>query len=141
MRLAGGLGDGDFALHRKEAVVRVIGGVEQILVVELAKDEGGEEVVRGHRVVGMLAGNLFLDLEGGVEVEVVEELQGLADGGREVERVGVEDGLGGIPGAAASAASRRTRGRRERRAQGWRARDFGGKAMVPPKLPPKEGRP
>jgi hypothetical protein len=43
----------------------------------------------------MLLGNLFLDLEGGVEVEVVEELQGLADGRREIEGVGVEDGLGG----------------------------------------------
>ena len=92
---AGSRGDGDFALHGEEAVVRVVGGVEQILVVELAKDEGGEEVVGGHGVVWMLLGDLFLDLEGGVEVEVVEELEGLADGGREIKGVGVEVGLGG----------------------------------------------
>jgi hypothetical protein len=42
----------------------------------------------------MLLGDLLLDLEGSVEVEVVEELQGLADRGREIEGVGVEDGLG-----------------------------------------------
>jgi len=92
---AGGLRDIDFALHGEEAVVRVVGGVEQILVVELAKDKGREQVVRGHRVVGVLAGDLLLDFERGVEVEVVEELEGLADGRREIEGVGVEDGLGG----------------------------------------------
>jgi hypothetical protein len=43
----------------------------------------------------MLLGDLLLDLEGGVEVEIVEELQGLADRRREIEGVGVEDGLGG----------------------------------------------
>jgi hypothetical protein len=43
----------------------------------------------------MLLGDLLLDLEGGVEVEVVEKLQRLADGGREIEGVRVEDGLGG----------------------------------------------
>jgi len=43
----------------------------------------------------MLAGDLFLDLKGRVEIEVVEELQGFADSGRQVERVGVEGGLGG----------------------------------------------
>jgi len=42
-----------------------------------------------------LLGDLLLDLEGGVEVEVVEELERLADGGREIEGVGVEVGLGG----------------------------------------------
>jgi hypothetical protein len=82
MRLRASCGDGDVALHGEEAVVRVVGGVEEILVIELAKDEGGEEVVRRHGVVGILAGNLLLDFEGGVEVEVVEELEGLADGGR-----------------------------------------------------------
>jgi hypothetical protein len=42
----------------------------------------------------MLAGNLLLDLEGGVEVEVIEEVEGLADLGREVKRVGMRDRLG-----------------------------------------------
>jgi hypothetical protein len=42
----------------------------------------------------MLLGDLLLDLEGGVEVEVVEELEGLADGGGEIEGVGVGRRLG-----------------------------------------------
>jgi hypothetical protein len=42
----------------------------------------------------MLLGDLFLDLEGGVEVEVVDELQRLADGRGEIEWVCMEGGLG-----------------------------------------------
>ena len=124
---AGGGRDGDFALHGEEAVVRVVGGVEEILVVELAKDEGGEEVVGRHGVVGILAGDLLLDFEGGVEVEVVEELEGLADGGREVEGVGVEDGLGG-GGGGRSVARRRRMGRRACGGPGFR-----GQSGVPPR--------
>ena len=74
----------------------VVGGVEEILVVELAEDEGDEDVVPGHGVGGMLLGYLLLNFEGGVEVEVVEVKHGLLDLGVEVDGVGVEGGcLGG----------------------------------------------
>ena len=112
--VAGGLRDVDFALHGEEAVVRVVGGVEQILVVELAEDHRGEDVVPGHGVVGVLLGDLLLDLEGGVEVEVVEELEGLADGRREIEGVGVQDGLGGERRGRRVARRIRDAGRNER---------------------------
>ncbi len=74
----------------------VVGGVEEVLTVELAEDERLEDVADGDgrlRVVsldGLEAG------EGAVVVEVVEALVGLADLGGEVDGVGVGSGVVGV---------------------------------------------
>jgi hypothetical protein len=45
--VANWLRDGDVALGGEEGVVRVVGGVEEILTVEFAKDDGEEDVADG----------------------------------------------------------------------------------------------
>ena len=45
--VAGGRRDGDAALGGEERVVRVVGGVEEVLMVELAEDERHEDVAGG----------------------------------------------------------------------------------------------
>ena len=87
--VAGGLGDGDAAFGGEEGVVRVVGGVEEVLMVELAEDERHEDVAGGDGGlrVGLLDG---LEAgEGAVVVEVVEVLVGFADLRGEVDGVGV----------------------------------------------------
>ncbi len=96
--VAGGFGDVDFALDGEETVVGVVGGVEEILVVEFAEDDRGEDVVPGHGVGGVLLGDLFLNFEGGIEVEVVEVEHGLLELGLEIEEVGMEGGSLGVGG-------------------------------------------
>ena len=89
-------GDGDAALGGEEGVVGVVGGVEEVLTVELAEDERHEDVAGGDgglRVVlldGLEAG------EGAVVVEVVEVVVGLADLGSEIDGVGVGGGVVGV---------------------------------------------
>ena len=87
-------GDVDFALVEEEAVVCVVGGVEQVLLVELAKDGDDEDVVPGHRVLRMLLRDLVEVLKGGVKVQIVEADEALVDEGVEVQGVGVGCGLG-----------------------------------------------
>ncbi len=82
-------GDGDVAFGGEEGVVGVVGGVEEVLTVELAEDEGLEDVAGrdGALGVGFLDG---LEAgEGAFVVEVVEVLLRLANLGREVDGVGV----------------------------------------------------
>jgi len=89
-------GDGDVALGGEEGVVSVVGGIEEVLTIKLAKDERHEDVAGGDgglRVVfldGLEAG------EGAVVVEVVEVLVGLADLRGEVDGVGVGGGIVGV---------------------------------------------
>jgi hypothetical protein len=45
--VADGLGDGDVALGGEEGVVGVVGGVEEVLAVEFAEDDGEEDVADG----------------------------------------------------------------------------------------------
>ncbi len=94
--VAGGLGDGDAALGGEEGVVRVVGGVEEVLVVELAEDEHHEDVAGGDGALGIGLLDGFEAGEGAVVVEVVEVLVGLADLRGEIDGVGVgiADGLG-----------------------------------------------
>jgi hypothetical protein len=89
-------GDGDVAFGGEEGVVGVVGGVEEILTVEFAKDERLEDVSGGDGGlrIGLLDG--FEAGEGAVVVEVVEVLVGLADLGGEVDGVGVGGGVVGV---------------------------------------------
>ena len=89
-------GHGDAALGGEEGVVGVVGGVEEILTVEFAKDERLEDVAGGNGGlrIGLLDG--FEAGEGAVVVEVVEVLVGLADLGGEVDGVGVGGGMVGV---------------------------------------------
>ena len=96
--VARGLGDGDAAFGGEEGVVRVVGGVEEVLMVELAEDERHEDVAGGDGAlrVGLLDG--FEAGEGAVVVEVVEVLVGFADLRGEVDGVGVGGGVVGVRG-------------------------------------------
>ena len=87
--IADGLRDVDDALVGEEVVVRVVGGVEEILAVELTEDGAHEEVVPGHGIVGVGLRYVVPNFERAVVVEIVEVVVGLTDGGVEVERVGV----------------------------------------------------
>ena len=91
--VAGGLGDGDVAFGGEEGVVRVVGGVEEILTVEFAEDEHHEDVAGGDGALGIGFLDGFEAGEGAVVVEVVEVLVGLADLGGEVDGVGVGGGI------------------------------------------------
>ncbi len=88
------VGDVDLAFGGKEAVVGVVGGVEEVLMVELAEDEDLEDVGGGEGIVGMGEGDGLEAGEGAVVVEVVEMLVGVADLGEEVEGIGVGMGRG-----------------------------------------------
>jgi hypothetical protein len=82
-------GDRDVALGCEEGIVGVVRGVEEILAVELAKDERLEDVAGGDGALGVG----FLDGleagEGSFVVEVVEAFVGLADLGGEIDGVGL----------------------------------------------------
>ena len=56
--VADGLGDGDVALGGEEGVVGVVGGVEEVLAIEFAEDDGEEDVADGDDAlwVGVLDG-------------------------------------------------------------------------------------
>ncbi len=56
--VANGLRDGDVALGGEEGVVGVVGGVEEVLTIELAEDDGEEHVADGDNAlrVGALDG-------------------------------------------------------------------------------------
>ncbi len=91
--VAGGLGDGDFAFGGEEGVVRVVGGVEEVLMVELAEDEDHEEVTGGHGILRMGLEDGLEPGDGAFVVEDVEVLEAFVDDGVEVEGVGVEAGV------------------------------------------------
>jgi hypothetical protein len=80
-------------LRGQKAVVRVVGRVQQVLVIELAEDDGRQHVIPSHRIVGMLSRHLLVDLQGRIEVQVVEVLKRLPDQRIEVQRIGVQVGL------------------------------------------------
>jgi len=90
--LVRGFGDEDVALGEYEGVVGVVGGVEEVLMVELAEDEGHQDVVSGHGVLGIGALDGLEAGESAIVVEVVEEVVGFADIGCEVYGVGVRVG-------------------------------------------------
>jgi hypothetical protein len=69
--------------------VGVVGGVEEVLMVELAKDERLEDVAGGDGGVRVVSLDGLEAGEGAVVVEVVEVLVGFADLGGEVNGVGV----------------------------------------------------
>jgi hypothetical protein len=94
--VARGLWDVDGALVGEEGVVRVVGGVEEILTVELAEDERHEDVAGGDDALwmGLLEG--FEAGEGSVEVEDVEVVACVAEFGKEVDGVGVGGGVVGL---------------------------------------------
>ena len=74
----------------------VVGGVEQVLMIELAEDERHEDITAcdGGLGVGFLDG--FKPGESAGVVEVVEVLVGLADLRGEVDGVGVGGGIIGV---------------------------------------------
>ena len=82
-------GDGDAALGGEEGVVRVVGGVEEILAVEFAEDERHQDVAGGDGALGIGFLDGFKAGEGAVVVEVVEVLVSLANLRGEIDGVGV----------------------------------------------------
>jgi hypothetical protein len=94
--VARGLGDGDAALGGEEAIVGVVGGVEEILMVELAEDERHEDIAGGDGRLGVGLLDGLEACEGSFVVEVVEVVVGLADFGGEVDGVGVGGGVVGV---------------------------------------------
>ena len=91
--LADIVGHIDLALGGEKAVVSVVGGVEEVLVVELAKDEDLEHVRAGEGIVGVGAIDGLEAGEGAVVVEVIEVVVGFADLGKEVDGIGMGGGL------------------------------------------------
>jgi len=91
--VSGGLRNGDATLGGEEAVVRVVGGVEEILTVELAEDERHEDVSGGDGALGVGALDGFEAGERALVVEVVEVLVGVAERRSEVDGVGVGGGI------------------------------------------------
>jgi len=90
--VARGLGNGDVALGGEKGVVGVVGGVEEILMVELAEDEGHQDVIGRHGILGAGALDGFEAGESAVVVEVVEERVGLPDLRRQIERIRMQVG-------------------------------------------------
>ena len=86
-------GTGTLAFGGEEGVVRVVGGVEEVLMVELAEDEDHEDVAGGHGVLRMGLEDGLEAGDGAVVVEDVEVLEAFVDDGVEVEGVGVEAGV------------------------------------------------
>ncbi len=76
--VARGLGNGDVAFGGQEGIVGVVGGVEQVLMIELTKDEGHEDVVHRHGILWMGALDGLEAGEGAIVVEVIEEDVGFA---------------------------------------------------------------
>ena len=82
----------------EEAVVGVVGGVEQVLAVELLKDEGVEQHDRGLRVAGV---GLVVAVKAGDGARVILDVKvvvGLAHGGVVIHGVGVDGGGQGAGG-------------------------------------------
>ena len=71
----------------------VVGGVEEVLTVELAKDDRHEDVAGGNRGLRVILLDGFEAGQGSVVVEVIEVLVGLADLEGEVDGVGVGGGI------------------------------------------------
>ena len=94
--VARGLGDGDAALGGEEGVVCVVGGVEEVLVVELAEDERHENVADGNGALGVRLLNGFEAAESALVVEVVKMFVGFADLWGEVDGVGMCGGVVGL---------------------------------------------
>ena len=69
--------------------VRVVGGVQQILPVELAKDGVHENIADRHWVVGMSLQHGIEALHRAFIVEDVKALKALADLRIEIERVSI----------------------------------------------------
>jgi len=91
--VADGLGDGDVSPGGEEAVVRVVGGVEEVLAVELAEDDGQKDVADGDGALGVSALDGLEADKSSVVVEVVEVLECLADRWGEIDGVGVGGGV------------------------------------------------
>jgi hypothetical protein len=91
--VANRLRDGDVALGGEEGVVGVVGGVEEVLAVELAEDEGEENVADGDGALRVGALDGFEAGESAFVVEVVEVIEGLADRRGEVDGIGVGCGV------------------------------------------------
>ncbi len=85
--------DVDLACGRQEGIVRVVGGVEQVLVIELTEDRHHQVVAVGHGVVRVLLDDLVEARDGAVVVKVIEVPVGVADGGVEVQWIGMGGGL------------------------------------------------
>jgi hypothetical protein len=87
--VASGLGNVDGTFGGKEGVVGVVGGVEEVLIVEFAEDdrlenEGGDDGALG---IGFLDG--LKAGKGSLVIEDVEVIVGFADLRGKVDRVGV----------------------------------------------------
>jgi hypothetical protein len=88
-----GLWDRDVALGGEKAVVRVVGGVEEVLTVELAEDDGQKNVADCDGALGVGALDGLEAGKGNVVVEVVEVLEGVADRWGEIDGIGVGGGV------------------------------------------------
>jgi hypothetical protein len=91
--VADGLRDGDAAFGGEEGVVGVVGGVEEVLAVELAEDDGEEDVADGDGALRVGALDGFEARECALVVEVVEVLEGVTGRRGKVDGVGVGGGV------------------------------------------------
>lgn len=91
--VARGLRDGDVAFGGEEGVVRVVGGVEQVLVVKLAEDEGLKNIADGDGRLWVGALDGFKAGKSALVVEVIEVIVSLMDLGGEIDRVSVGSGV------------------------------------------------
>jgi hypothetical protein len=73
--------------------VGVVGGVEEVLMVELAEDDRHQDVAGGDCALGIGFLDGFEAGEGAIVVEGVEVVVGFADPGGEVDGVGVGGGV------------------------------------------------
>ena len=89
------VGDGDVAFGGEEGIVRVVGGVEQILVVKLAEDGDHLDVAVGHGLLRMGFQDALKADERAVVIEDVKVLVPVMDRGIEVERIGMQCVAGG----------------------------------------------
>ena len=111
-----GLGNGDVAFGGEEGVVCVVGGVQEILVVEFSEDERQKDIASGDAALGIVSLDGFEPGEGAVEVEGVKVLMGFANSGGEVDGVGVCGRIVGVRGDGD-----RERGREKQEAEDFNA--------------------
>jgi hypothetical protein len=100
--VADGLGNGNVTFGGEKGIVGVVGGIEEVLTVELTEDNGEEDVADGDDALWVGALDGLKAGEGTVVVEDVEVLEGFTDLRGKIDRVSVGGGIvrlrvGGCP--------------------------------------------